>query len=60
MKFVRMLSALASEADNMLGDLVRGDWYCPTAVGYGRYVPCGGENCFFCSGHRKFVSVFWV
>lgn len=57
MRLVRMLSALVAKGDNILGDLVRGGWYCPTAVSYGMYVPCGRENCFFCSRPWAFIGV---
>jgi uncharacterized hydantoinase/oxoprolinase family protein len=57
MRVRKMLLALAIEVDGILGDFVRGDWCCPTAAGYGRYVPCGGGNCFFCSYPYKYIGI---
>ena len=55
----RKLKSFLVEADIILGNIVRGDWHCPYAVSYGRYVPCGGNKCPF---HINPIAagIFWI
>ena len=55
---IRKLENFLIEADVVLGDLVRGDWYCSRAVLHGRYVPCSGGRCPF-HVNPVLAGIYW-